>query len=222
MRPPIRYLFDFISPFAYLGWDRSRTLAEVHDRAFEPIPVLFAALLNHHGQLGPAEVEPKRRFMFRQVFRRARRWGVPFGPPPHHPFNPLLALRIASLDSKTLGAPREHVIDALFTATWGRAVDPIGVETPRQISRALEGLAIDVPRVLEAAIRPENKARLRAVTDASIANGVFGVPTLDVDGELFWGSDALQDVDDVLAGRDEMDELAYARWNAITPSASRV
>ena len=98
LSPPIRFLFDFISPFSYLAWQWIHEVAETHERPIEYQPVLFAALLNHFGHLGPAEIEPKRRYIFKQVARRAHALRLQLAPPPSHPFNPLLALRIASID----------------------------------------------------------------------------------------------------------------------------
>ena len=120
----VRFLFDYISPYAYLGWIEIRQIAERAGVVVEPVPVLFAAMLNTHGHLGPAEIAPKRIYIFKDVLRRAHRLGVPLVPPPAHPFNPLLALRVT-----TACAPddRERLMDALFASTWGGA-EPRGVE----------------------------------------------------------------------------------------------
>ena len=93
----IRFHFDFISPYAYLAWTQIHALAARHGRSVEPVPVLFAALLDHHGTKGPAEIPAKRRYLMFDVVRKARALGVPIGPPPAHPFDPLLALRVASV-----------------------------------------------------------------------------------------------------------------------------
>ena len=87
------FYFDFISHNAYLAWTQLGPLAERHAVAFELVPVVFGALLAAHGQLGPAEVPPKSRWMLRDVVRKARLAGVPLAPPHSHPFNPLPSLR---------------------------------------------------------------------------------------------------------------------------------
>ena len=87
------WYFDFISPYAYLQSTRLNALSghiRIHAK-----PVLFAGLLNHHGQLGPAEIEPKRQFVFRQALWLAKCQGVDMKLPPEHPFNPLPPLRLA-------------------------------------------------------------------------------------------------------------------------------
>ena len=88
----IHWVFDLLSPYSYLGLQQLRGLPG--GIQVELVPVLFAGLLNHHGQVGNAEIESKRRFTYRFVVWRARKMGVPLKMPPTHPFNPLNALRL--------------------------------------------------------------------------------------------------------------------------------
>jgi 2-hydroxychromene-2-carboxylate isomerase len=175
---PLDWYFDFISPFAYLQWRRLRR--DHPDVVLNPKPVLFAAILNHVGQLGPAEIPQKRRHTYRIVLWQAREAGIPLVFPPAHPFNPLPALRLC------LAAPdRIAAIDAIFAHLWqhGRQGDRIEL-LPDVAAR----LGIDDPA---AAIADEAvKRELQANGDEAIALGVFGVPTLKVRDELFWGNDA--------------------------------
>src|SRR5574339_116635 len=108
---PIRFYFDYISPFAYVASRRIEGIAAALGRPLEPVAVLFAGLLNHFGHVGPAEIEPKRRWAFKQALRRAQRAGLPLLPPPHHPFNPLLPLRVTHA-----AAPEQRwrIIHALY------------------------------------------------------------------------------------------------------------
>src|SRR5512140_3653821 len=94
----IRFCFDYVSPYAYLAWTQIHALAARHGREVTPVPVLFAALLDAAGTKGPAEIPAKRGYVFKDVLRSAHRLRVPLVPPPAHPFNPLLALRVSSLD----------------------------------------------------------------------------------------------------------------------------
>lgn len=217
MAAPLTYCFDFISPYAYLGWHSVHTLAARHGREVEPVPVLFAALLDAHGHKGPAEIPPKRVYIFKHVLRLAQRIGVPLQPPPAHPFNPLLALRVAG--SPGLAADeRRRVIDALFSATWGTGQ---GVDTADKITAVLDDAGFDgAARVAEAGL-DEAKARLRLSTQAALQAGVFGVPTVLVDGELFWGQDAFPDIDTFLAGHDPVRPEALERWADLPVGARR-
>ncbi|MCL1635757.1 2-hydroxychromene-2-carboxylate isomerase [Luteimonas sp. SX5] len=171
----VAWYFDFISPFAYLHWQKVRGL--MAERAVEPVPVLFAAILNAHGQKGPAEIPGKREFTYRHVLWQARREGIPLRAPPAHPFNPIPALRLCIAAGST-----PETIDAIYEWIWaqGQAGDTAQALEPvmRRLGVAPESLASDAV-----------KNALRANTDAALAAGVFGVPTLAVGDTLFWGND---------------------------------
>jgi 2-hydroxychromene-2-carboxylate isomerase len=178
-RGTVSWVFDVISPFAYLAFhDLARLPADVELRF---VPVLLAGMLSHFGQKGPAEIPSKRRFTYRFVLWRARQMGLPLHFPPAHPFNPLAALRLvvaAGSDRRAVSL----VLDAVFR--HGRDVtDPkVIADLARQLELADAERAVSDPGV---------KQQLRANTDWAISRGVFGVPTLVIDEELFWGHDAL-------------------------------
>jgi 2-hydroxychromene-2-carboxylate isomerase len=172
------WYFDVISPFAYLQWVRLRR--DYPQLRLRPRPLLFGALLQHYGQLGPAEIPGKRAFTYRFVAWEARRLGIALRFPPAHPFNPLAALRlILAADDATAAT------DAVFAHVWrdGRAADS---------AAALKDVAtmLGVADIDAAIARDEVKAALRANTEEAIARGVFGVPTLCIGDALFWGNDA--------------------------------
>jgi len=171
---PLRWYFDFISPFSYLHWQKVKGLPE----AVTPVPIVFGAVLSAHGQKGPAEIPGKREFTYRHVLWQARQEGVTLRFPPAHPFNPLAALRLCVAAGSTVAA-----VDALFDWIWkeGRAGDSLEALTPVAAT-----LGVDPATAQGEAA----KAELRANTEAAIAAGVYGVPTLAVGKDLFWGNDA--------------------------------
>ena len=209
--PPatIRLYFDFISPNAYLAWTQLPKLAEKHGASIEPVPVLFAALLERHGRLGPAEIPAVMRWMWKNILRKATLLGVPFNPPAFHPFNPILALRLASLPLDE--ATRTAVIDALFRAVWAHGIH---VSEAEAVERVLGVSGLDGASLVALAQQPECKARLREQTDDALARGVFGVPTMELNGELFWGYDDFPFLDLALAGRDPLDPARWRGWPA--------
>ena len=180
MSAPLDWYFDVISPFAYLQWKRLRR--DFPEVALDPKPLLFAAILNHVGQLGPAEIPQKRRHTYRIVLWQARQLGIPLTFPPAHPFNPLPALRLC------LAAPdRMAAIDAIFDHIWvqGRVAD--SVDTLADVAAKL-GIADPAAAIA----RDEVKRELMANGEEAIRLGLFGVPTLKVRDELFWGNDATE------------------------------
>jgi len=212
----MRFLFDYLSPYAYVAWHRVQPIAARHRREVEPVPVLLAGLLGAHGTRGPAEVPARRAYLVKDTVRAARAAGVPFAPPPSHPFPPLLALRVTGAVEDL--AARRRLVDALFAAVWGGGP---GVETPALVASIADAAGLDGAALVAAASSDPAKARLRAATDAAIAAGVFGVPTILVDGELFWGNDSLDHLDRFLAGADPVTTDDLARWQTVAPSATR-
>jgi len=219
MAPPlrIRFHYDYISSNAYLAWLALPELAARHGATIEPVATLFAGLLEAHGQLGPAEVLAKSRWMVRNNLRKAALLGVPLNPPSFHPFNPLLSLRASSVPMED--AQRDALITGLFRAVW---VDGLHVSEPDVVARVADAAGLDGDRVVAEARSPESKARLRTQTDDAIAQGVFGVPSMQVGEEIFWGYDDFPYLEHVLAGRDPLDPAELRKWTgARRPSAQR-
>jgi 2-hydroxychromene-2-carboxylate isomerase len=216
MGSTIRFYFDYVSPNAYLAWTQLHAVADRYAASVEPVPVLFAGLLEAHGQLGPAEIPAKIAWMSKNNLRKAARLGVALNPPAFHPFNPLLALRVSSLP---LDPPaRRALIDALFQAVWVRALH---VSETAVVERLAGDVGLNGAEVVAAAALPESKQRVRAQTDDAIARGVFGVPTMEVGSELFWGFDDFPHLELFLAGNDPLDETAWKQW-AVGPQASAI
>jgi 2-hydroxychromene-2-carboxylate isomerase len=168
--------FDFISPYSYLQCQRLDTLPV----ALRPRPVLFAGLLQHWGHKGPAELPTKRTFTYRQVHWLAQRDGVPLRFPPTHPFNPIKPLRLAI----SLGGDLE-TIRAIYRYIWGLGNEVGTAEGFEKLCAAL-GVTDGEARIADPAV----KEALRRNGEEAIAAGLFGVPTLAIDGQLFWGYDA--------------------------------
>lgn len=213
---PLRFYLDYISHNAYIAWTQIHALAERHGRTVEPIPVLFAGLLNAHGQKGPAEIPAKAWWMAKDLLRKTGRLGVPLHPPFSHPFNPLLALR-ATLVPTDPGEQR-RLIDALFRAAW---VDGKDVSDRDVIAAVGTSIGMDGAQLVAATQADEIKQRLRRETDAAIGQLVFGVPTVIVDDELFWGFDDFTHLELFLAGKDPLDRSVLDQWLQIRPTASR-
>jgi 2-hydroxychromene-2-carboxylate isomerase len=170
--------FDFISPFAYLQFSRFQDLPQDLEIALKP--VLFSGLLNHWGQMGPAEIPPKRQFVYRFFRWQANQRRMPFTMPPVHPFNPLPPLRLA-----LLGGSTPEVVRGIFHFIYGEGRNLEDEASITELGTSL-GIADAYKRISEPCI----KEQLRINTDEAIAAGVFGVPTFVAGGNLFWGDDA--------------------------------
>jgi 2-hydroxychromene-2-carboxylate isomerase len=177
MRAAIWY-FDFISPFAYICLHRLKELPA--DLSIEFRPVLFAAMLNHWGQKGPAEMPTKRRYSYRWSYWWAHSLGIPLRYPAAHPFNPLHHLRLA-----VACASRPDAVRKIFDSIWTTGAE---ASDPAQFASLLKDLGVGK----EELERSEVKNTLRKNTEDAIQRGVFGVPTFEVDSELFWGADSIE------------------------------
>ena len=178
----IDFYLDFISPYAYLAFEElPRALTGLSYRVVHK-PLLFAGLLKHHGQLGPAEIAAKRDWTYRQVLWLAHERGVPMQMPASHPFNPLPHLRLALACSED-GQPNRYVCETVSHALWRGGRDAADAAV---LTALTERLAPRLEPGSEAV-----KTRLREHTEQALARGVFGVPSFVVDGRVFWGLDAL-------------------------------
>ncbi|RYX93163.1 MAG: 2-hydroxychromene-2-carboxylate isomerase [Comamonadaceae bacterium] len=188
----ITFYLDFISPYAYLAFERlPEALRGVSYNAVYK-PVLFAGMLKEYGQLGPAEIAPKRDWTYRQVLWLAHSLGIPMQMPASHPFNPLAPLRLAIAAGAAGGSANRHTCETIFRHVWRGGEDAADAQRLQSLAAQL-----DPRRDPQSA---EVKAALQSNTQEAISRGVFGVPAMVVDDRVFWGLDALPMLRDYLAG----------------------
>ncbi len=174
------WYFDFISPFAYLQFTQLGRLPENIQINYRP--VLFAGLLKHWEHKGPVEIDAKRKLTYRHIVWLAGKNNIPFKMPPAHPFNPLKVLRL----SIALGNSRD-VISKIFDYIWAKGQSLKQADAWDQLSKEL-----GVENTDEIVKQPEVKEQLRSNTEQAIGQGIFGVPTTIINGELFWGFDTTE------------------------------
>lgn len=214
----LEFYFDFVSNNAYLAWTQLPALCNAQSLKLRPVPVLFTGLLNSHANVGPAEIPAKRDWMTKNILRKAALVGVPMSPPIHHPFNPLLALRVCS--APISDGDRVILIDALFRAVW---VDQRHVSDIDELREIIEQVNLDSAALLDYAQSIKAKELLRANTEAAVNKGVFGIPTMRIDNELFFGYDDFVFIEGFIQGRDLVEGSEIERWQQtlITPSSKR-
>jgi len=210
----LRFSFDVVSPYAYLAFERMPQVLEgiSHEVSYEPI--LFAALLQHWGQKGPAEIEPKREWTYRQIMWLGHRLGVPVQMPAQHPFNPLVLLRLLLASTPPGYTPNRWACEQVFHHVWRGGAD-----------------ANDAGRLaaLEQVLSPQRdpsgsevKDELKAATAEAAARGLFGVPTVEVDGRVFWGLDGLDMLSAYLRGDAWFDGPQWADAATVPVGVRRV
>jgi 2-hydroxychromene-2-carboxylate isomerase len=192
----VDWYFDFISPYSYLSLHRMPRGVAVRMR-----PVLFAGLLNHFGQKGPAEIPAKRLWTYRSCVWLAKKLDVPFRFPALHPFNSLHHLRLCLAAGAT-----ENAIRTIFDDIWTSGAD---ASDPARFKALCGKLGVQESDLG----RPEVKDQLKRNGDDAIAAGVFGVPSFVAEGEVFWGADSMEFLDAFLGDpavlrNDEMKRVA--------------
>jgi len=208
----ITFYLDFISPYAYLAFEHLPKALQGLSYRVDYKPVLFAGFLKHHGQLGPAEIAPKRDWTYRQVLWLAHAHGIPLQLPAAHPFNPIALLRLAVACGEH-GLANRYVCETIFRHVWRGGADAADVTRLQELQALLQpkrDLAAD-----------DVKAELKASTEDALARGLFGVPTYEVDGKLFWGFDALGPLRAYLEGDAWFGEGHWERAAALPTGITR-
>ncbi|MBI2751052.1 MAG: 2-hydroxychromene-2-carboxylate isomerase [Burkholderiales bacterium] len=198
----ITFYLDFISPYAWLAFEELPQALMGLSYSVTYKPLLFAALLKHHGQLGPAEIPAKRDWTYRQVQWLAHSKGRTLDMPAAHPFNPLGLLRLA-IATDPNGRPNRYVCETVFRHVWVGGQDAVDANRLAALTQQLAPMRDPGDDTV--------KAQLRAHAEEAIAKGVFGVPALEVDGKVFWGLDSLPMLRAYLQGDAWFDD---PRWDA--------
>ena len=208
----ITFYLDFISPYAYLAFEALPEALQGLSYSVTYQPVFLGGLLKHTGILGPAEVQPKRNWVYRHTQWLAQRQGVSLDLPAVHPFNPLGLLRLA-VATDPAGLPNRYVCETLFKHVWVGGVDAADADRLAAITQQLAPARDPAHDAV--------KAQLRAHADAAIAAGVFGVPAFEVDGKAFWGLDALPMLRTYLQGDAWFDGPQWTDVHTVASGATR-
>ncbi len=189
MAKQIEFYFDYGSPFSYLADTQLAALAERTGADLVYRPILLGGIFKATGNASPITIPAKGKYMMRELERWARHYGVAMQMNPHFPFNTIRLMRGA------IAAQRQNRFSAyhpqMFRAVWCEGRD-VGKEAG--LREVLEHAGID-PASIDG---DEIKSQLRANTDEAVARGAFGAPTFFVNGEMFWGNDRLDFVEEAL------------------------
>jgi 2-hydroxychromene-2-carboxylate isomerase len=213
----VTFYFDYISNNAYLAWTQLHKLIDKHDIAIRPVPILFAGLLNAHGNVGPAEIPAKRQWMLKNILRKCALLNVPMNPPVHHPFDPLLALRVSSLELPE--EKRWQLIDRIFKAVW---VNQRHVSEPQVIKQLAEEIGLNGEELVAAAQSDKTKQKLHQQTESAVAEGIFGIPSMVWEQQLFFGYDDFPFLSLALEGEDPLQAEQVDEWQMGKMAASSV
>lgn len=197
MTKSVEFLFDFGSPAAYLAWTQLPQLAADTGATIDAQPMLLGGVFQATGNRAPITVPAKGRYLFTDLNRYARSYGVPLVMNPNFPINTITLMRIdvALLEAgqAQLGVWR----DAAFRAIW---VEQRNMGDNAVVAEVLQSVGLDAAAVLAMAGEPRVKESLKTRTQQAVDRGVFGAPTFFVGDAMFWGQDRLDFVRAALQG----------------------
>ncbi len=185
---PLHFHFDFISPYGYFASLRIEDLAARHGRTVRWHPMLLGVSVMKVMGLKPLLDTPlKGPYTERDVLRYAREHRVPMQRQPADPvMQPLACARAMAWTAVHRPQQAAEVAHRLYAAYWGQGLD---LSTPLSLAPVLGA------ELAEAAAGEEAARLLRAEVDSALSAGIFGSPTVVVDGEPFWGIDKFEQIE---------------------------
>lgn len=196
MSKTVEFYFDLGSPATYLAYTQLPKICEQTDSQLIYKPMLLGGVFKATGNASPATIPAKGRYMFQELDRYAKRYGVPLKFNPHFPINTLMLMR--AITGMQLRHPErfQAFIDCLFHALWVEGRDLVD---PATVATVLTQNGFDPNEVLALTADEEVKATLKDNTETAVQRGVFGAPSMFVDNQLFFGQDRLDFVIEALS-----------------------
>lgn len=192
MSKTIDFYFDFSSSYSYVAHKKIQELAEKFGRTINWKPIALGAIFKAHGHAPAVGDTAKSHYIRHDVERSAAMNGLPYKWPNPFPYNSMSAARIFWYLADRDEDQALQWAFAVFDASMGQGRDCSDAEVLGEIA---ERLGHDRDELLEAVNRDEVKQMLKNVTGEAMERGVFGAPTFFVDGEMFWGADRLQQIE---------------------------
>ena len=192
MSNPIDFYFDFSSPYGYFAATKIEDIVSKYDRSVTWRPILLGAVFKVTGQQPLAGIPLKGGYMARDLDRTSRLLGVPFKLPSKFPVSTTAPARAFYAISDQDPALAKQLARALYDAYF---VEDRDISSPEVTVEVAAKLGIDRGELGRALNDNRIKDRLRGEVDAAVACGVFGSPFIVIDGEPFWGSDRLDQVE---------------------------
>lgn len=201
----IEFYFDFLSPYSYLAW----TWVRSQPYEFEYYPVSMASIIAAYDTKGPAQIEPKRNYLFKDLLRSTKMSNIPFTTPKFLPFNSLYALRLSLIN--TAGEKQKEIIDAIYRAGWEHGLD---IGSDDVLKTVLKNNNLYTDELIEKMESKDARQELKGNIERALQRELFGVPSFVVDGEMFWGYDSTKYLEMYLNGTDPLDKEMYQKFIA--------
>jgi len=197
MPNPIDFYFDFSSPYSFLASEQIEPLAARYGRTVTFRPVLLGIVFKASGGAPLTEqYGPKARYSVHDFERSARYAGIRYRHPSKFPIGAVGAARAVLWLQRHRPDKANEFVHAVFRAFFQ---DDRDISDAAVVAQIAQSIGIDGEALMQAAQAPEMKDELRQRVEEAVAFGVFGAPTIVVDGEVFWGNDRLPQIERWLA-----------------------
>ena len=189
-RPTLDVWFDLASNYSYLAVMRIEPLAADSGVALRWQPFLLGPLFEAFGWKSSPFVLQKEKgaYVWKDMERQARKYGVPWKKPSVFPRNTVVPIRVALLGAERPWGPAFY--RAMMLRNWAEDRD---VSSAESVGEVLDALGLPAASLLAEAQDPANRPRLRAQVERARELGIFGAPTFFAGSEMFWGNDRLED-----------------------------
>ena len=195
MTKQVEFLFDFGSPTAYLAYTQLPKIAADRNAQIVWQPILLGGVHKATGNASPISVPPKGRWMFHDISKWAKRYGVVFEMNPNFPINTIALMRGAIGVQMKMPDDFLRYVDVMFKAVWQKQRN---MGDPAEVANVLREGGLDPERIFALVGEQDVKDKLKSNSDDAVERGVFGAPTYFVDGEMFFGQDRLEFVAEAL------------------------
>ncbi|EPA98627.1 MULTISPECIES: 2-hydroxychromene-2-carboxylate isomerase [Pseudomonas] len=196
MSKTVEFYFDLGSPATYLAYTQLPKICEQTDSQLVYVPILLGGVFKATGNASPATVPAKGRYMFIDLDRYAKRYGVPLKINPHFPINTLVLMR--AVTGMQMRHPERFAafVDCLFKALW---IEGRNLNDPATVGAVLSENGFDPEEILALSAEEDVKSALKDTTEKAVQRGVFGAPSMFVGEQLFFGQDRLDFVIEALS-----------------------
>lgn len=195
MTKTVEFYFDLGSPATYLAYTQLPKICANAQSELTYIPMLLGGVFKATGNASPAMIPAKGRYMFKDLDRFAKRYGVQLRFNPHFPINTLILMR--AVTGMQMHQPQRFAefVDCLFKALW---VEGRNLNDPQTVAAVLTESGFDAQETMALTNDESVKAALKENTEAAIKRGVFGAPSMFIGDQLFFGQDRLDFVEEAL------------------------
>ena len=188
MTRSVDFLYDYGSPAAYLAWTQLDKLAADTGAQVHMKPILLGGIFQSTGNRAPITVPAKGSYLFKDLNRYAKAYGVALVMNPHFPINTITLMRIDVALTLRADPRLDAYRAAVFHAIWA---DRQNMGDPATVATVLAPAGFDASELAALAADPQVKETLKTWTQEAVDRGAFGAPTFFVEGDMFWGQDRL-------------------------------